>query len=91
VQPYEVNSLTPRQQLDLAQLREIGKIMACATSLYLSSDQAKMLFAQVDQTRKQRNEWQAKTSPSSEASNNALRAEFTYQLNADQRARVLSR
>jgi hypothetical protein len=52
--PYEINSLTPMQQLNLAQLRTLGRTLITSASEYLISDAAKPLLADVDRARQER-------------------------------------
>jgi hypothetical protein len=54
IQPYEVNSLTPRRQLNLWELRQIGKIMATSTVSYLYADSGTKLRASIDGIRAKR-------------------------------------
>lgn len=51
VLPYEVNSLTPKRQLNLAELRQIGERLAVAAGRYLSSSSAVALMTQIDVLR----------------------------------------
>jgi len=52
--PYEVNSATPKRQLNLAEVRGIGRAMVLGSAQFVSSDPGKTLLAQVDEVRQRR-------------------------------------
>jgi hypothetical protein len=52
IMPYEINSLSPKQQLNLAQLRQIGRVMCVSTAEYFNG-KGKELLVNVDNLRRQ--------------------------------------
>jgi hypothetical protein len=58
--PYEVNSLTPKRQLSLAEIRQIGRCIAIGAGEYCASDAGGSFLRKVDDIRRRRAaEWAA--------------------------------
>ncbi|HET7178663.1 MAG TPA: M14 family zinc carboxypeptidase, partial [Chryseosolibacter sp.] len=56
--PYEINSLTPKRELGLAEIRQLGRCITVGADTYLSSNDGRSFLARVDDIRRSRaSEW----------------------------------
>ena len=49
--PYEINTLTPKRQLNLAEVRQIGQMIVSGSADYFSGQDGKSCLSLVDQIR----------------------------------------